>query len=179
MSCNWGPFIKLVTSIWKKEAMIASYRPSPILLFEIWRAACHSIAVSSGFLTRLLCSSTLRVLCLLQAVGIRGRGQTWAAHAARRGRGACPVCVCEVCVLSPELAPGCHTDVMQPVLLLAASFCSPSRVGLMTAVLMPDGSHHHHWTAEICLNIVSTIVFFILFPQFSLAVICRQHLGTS
>lgn len=154
-------------------AMITSYCPSPVWLFEIWRAVWLSVAVSSGFLRRkLLCSSTLRALHSLQAEGIRGRGQRWATL---RGRGGCPVCVWALHAeptAGPWLSHGC--EACRPFAYSISVF--PILSGTNDGCVMPDGSHHHHWTAEICLNIVSTIGLFILSPWFSLAVIRRQHL---
>lgn len=64
------------------------------------------------------------------------------------------------CVSSGALAPGtrtgCQTARSALVIVLMASLCFPSRLGLMTALVMPDGSHQSSFnsrkTSKHCLQ---------------------------
>lgn len=64
----------------------------------------------------------------------------------------CPICT-HVCVrglarIPWEWGTGCQTGVKHVIILLTASFCFPSRVGLMTALIMPDGSHQSSFNSR-------------------------------
>uniref|UniRef100_A0A8C3JPZ6 Uncharacterized protein n=1 Tax=Calidris pygmaea TaxID=425635 RepID=A0A8C3JPZ6_9CHAR len=57
--------------------------------------------------------------------------------------------------LPPGAGTGCQAGVKRAVAWLLASLCFPSRVGLMTALIMPDGSHQSSFnsrkTSKYCL----------------------------
>lgn len=82
----------------------------------------------------------------LRKCGAGGRRRT--ARTALETGGGCSACVraCEcVCASCGTRTPGAGTGRpaggKRAVALLVASRCFPSRAGLMTALIMPDGSH--------------------------------------